>query len=245
VDKKQNKKSKKLRRMGNFRVFPVSEINWNKPPRKAVVDWGHGRIQVYRFEHLTSFDVKSFWKMSDDEKAVYLYRFFDRHHRLPGCQGGKTVPENLSYVDRVSHTMYNKLIFVVARWSSLSIEKVKTRHIAKFLKEVYPALLRVYMNQTTCRMKSLESLKRKKNLEISRRLTIQVGRFAGLRFDAVAPADIWNFLEYLHSAVKRLAVDHETGRLRHLFGLVRILNDIWLPVEEPISHKTLMNHRTH
>jgi hypothetical protein len=230
--REQRKKNKRYA----FAVYPSAPIDWNRPARFAVVDRGRGRIQKYYFDHLSNYEIRNFWKMNMLEKAEFLDNFFDRHHRIPRCQKGKTVPENLSHVEKVAHVEYNRLIFVVSRWSSLfDIESVKTEHISRFLRQLYPSLLRIYMHQSNCKMKSLEDVTRRKDYEnASRFLTLHVARWSGLRYKEVKAGDICYFLEYLYPVIKKLAIDHDNGKLMHLHGFVKVLNKVWLPINEPI-----------
>ena len=229
--RERRKKSKH----NTFAVYPSAPIDWNKPARFAVIDRGRGRIQKYYFDHLSNYEVRNFWKMTKLEKAEFLDNFFDRHHRIPRCQKGQTVPENLSYVEKVAHIAYNRLIFIVSRWSGLSIESVKTEHVGRFLRLLFPSLLRIYMHQSNCKMKSLEEVTRRRDYEnASRFLTFHVAKWAGLKYKEVKAGDICQFLEYLHPVIKKLAVDHEHGTIMHLHGFMKVLNKVWLPINEPI-----------
>lgn len=79
---------------------------------------------------------------------------FDRHHRKPRCQGGKTVGSNISLVDRRSHEKYNQLMQAVAKYFSIKVEDVKTRHIAKFVNMVLPSIQRLMVDPKSGKLKS-------------------------------------------------------------------------------------------
>lgn len=101
------------------------------------------RVTIY----LDEFDKKS-------EKEIR----FDRHHRKPRCQGGKTIKSNISLVDRKSHEQYNQLICAVSKYFGIKIDSVKSQHIAKFLNMVLPAVQRLMIDPKTRKIKSTNQI---------------------------------------------------------------------------------------
>jgi hypothetical protein len=83
---------------------------------------------------------------------------FDRHHRKPRCQGGKTFKGNISLVDRKSHERYNQLICAVAKYFSIKVDLVKSRHIAKFLNIVLPSIQRLMVDPKTGKIKNTNQI---------------------------------------------------------------------------------------
>jgi hypothetical protein len=240
VDRRKRKRNKRQNNHGYgkkraFRVFPSDTLNWNKPSRSAIVDWGKGEIKEYKLDYLSNYELRHFWRMENSDKADYLCKYFNRHHRKPRCQKGLTENSNLSYVDIESHIGYNRLISVVARWSNLSIEMVQTEHLAKFLRKVYPSLERRMTNPVTFKLRSLENLLERKNLDdISPFFIANVAKWTGLEFESVLLSDVRHFLEYIYHPIKRLAYDHDLGRLKSLVGFIKTLNKIWLPIDDQI-----------
>ena len=222
-----------------FQVFPSVEIEkGDKLPRIAIVDWGRGRSRKYRLEHLTHSELHRFWRMNNAEKAVYLKEAFNRHHRKPRCQKGPTEPDNLSYVDIVSHKNYNELIFVVAKWSSLSVERVHTVNISKFLLRLYPHLEKLFTNRSNGRLRSLEDVMNGKNLvRLSPSFVANVAKWSGISFGKVRASHIRRFISHIYPPLKRLAFDHEANRLKNLTAFTRLLNKIWLPQDEQIKRR--------
>lgn len=231
---RKKKRSKKLRDNA-FELYPSAPLDWKKLPRLALIEKSRGGMRKYYLDSLSNYELENFWRMNKDEKANYLDDFFDCHHREPRCQKGKTIPSNLSYVEKKAHKEYNKFIFVVSELSKISIESVKTKHIGKFLHDVYPTLLRIYMHQSTCKMKSLPDVTRRSDYQFANDTLITcVAKWAGLSFREVRASDVVHFIDYLHPVLRKLAVDHKTNKLMTLGGLVELLNRVWLPADMPI-----------
>lgn len=93
----------------------------------------------------------------NDQKSEKEVRF-DRHHRKPRCQGGRTIKDNISLVDRKSHERYNQLICAVAKYFSIKIDHVKSRHIAKFLNMVLPSIQRLMVDPKTGKIKNTNQI---------------------------------------------------------------------------------------
>ena len=221
-----------------FSVIPLYPINWNNPPRRALVDWGKGGVKLYHLEYLSNLEVKIFWQMDDSAKAEFIRKRFNRHHRRPRCQKGPTKPENLSYVDIVSHESYNRLISFISRWSGISIEEVQTEHLSRFLRKVYPSLVRLIIHKDTRKMRSLEDVLNRKNLyNLSPFFIHNVAGWSGLEFDMTQLVDVRRYISFIYPAIKRLAYDHKDGKFRSFSNFVRLLNTIWLPIDEQIVLK--------
>lgn len=222
-----------------FSIYPVATLSWKNPARRAIVYWGRGGQKEYRLDHLSNNELRIFWALNDVDKAAYLKKNFNQHHRLPRCQNGPTERWNLSQVDIVSHQSYNSLISVVARWSGVRIEMVKTKHIAAFLLRIYPTLEKLITHSDTKKLKSLEDVVSRKNLEGLSSFFISrvVARWACVELSAVQFSDIRHFLEHIYPPIKRLAFDHELDRLRTINSFVKILNEIWLPMHQQMYFK--------
>ncbi len=227
--KKKNKQSK-------FAVYPKVRVSRHCLHRVALVYWGSGPPKEYRLDHLSNFEVRRFWVMSKQEQSLYLRTSFNRHHRKPRCQKGPTTVENLSYVDMDSHISYNKFISVVAKWSLVPIEKVLTAHIRAFLGRVYPSFERIVTyNGAQSKIKSLEFLLHKKTLDdFTPYFLRNIARWAGIEQGSIHMSDVRRFIEQVYPCLKRLATDHTESKLLSLNNFAVVLNEIWLPVNEPI-----------
>lgn len=230
------RKDRKNRRK-SCTIWPCVPLDLDNPARTALVYWrGKGEPLLYRLDHLDSHELKRFWKMDPIEKAEYLRTKFNRHHRRPGCQKGKTTRDNLSHVDICSHVCYNGLISVVACWSGVPIEKVFTQDTENFLRRVYPHLRNLMSRNDNQRLKGLEVVTNQKNLsDVSRTLIVNVAKWAKVKPKAVHVMDVCRFLERIYGPIKRLALDHDSRKLKTLTELFRTLNEIWLPVDEQIE----------
>jgi len=217
-------------------IVPAMKRNPKCDARIALVYRGMGAPKAYRFDHLSHFEVLRFWKMSTLEMNNYLKRNFNVHHRKPRCQKGRTVPENLSYVDIESHTAYNRLIVVVAKWSRLDVRDVQTDHLERFLRNLYPALHRLTSHDGGgTKFLSMEFILHKKKLNnFSPYLLAHVAKWAGLHRHLLHVSDVKRFLEQIYPALKRLALNHKEHKLLKLNDFTKVLNDIWLPMNEPI-----------
>jgi len=228
TNKERRKEEKEERE--TLKIFPVVQLTWSRLPRIVVIDWKNIRSREYRLDHLTNGELNAFWHMDANAKIDYLIRCFNRHHRRPRCQKGVTECHNLSYVDIESHTSYNKLIFVISRWFKMSEAEVKTKHIAIFLKKVYPSLERLMTNPVTRKMKSLKSLLHTGSFnKLSPAFIGNVAKWAGIKFGAVHANDIRRFITQIYLALKRIAYDHSLGRLKTLPAFIKVLNKIWIP----------------
>ena len=231
------KKHKQSRYFG-IRIYPG--VPKRKPlPRVAVVDRG-GRNKVrYLLEYLKVSELQSFWNSNNSQKLEFLKSRFNRHHRKPRCQNGKTSPGNLSYVDIESHIMYNFFIGVVARYSNTSSERVRTNQVAGFLNHFYPIFNKLFIEREG-------GLRKIKTLVPSEYFCLGeiVSRWAHVPQEEVHDSQREFFVGRMHSILGRLAVDHDTGILRSFEGFIGVLNDIWLPREEPIKIGALVSrHR--
>lgn len=231
------KKRKEKSKQEWFRVYPVTQLDWKNPARIALVYWrGRGEPIEYRLDHLDNHEIRSFWSMDYAQKAEYLRGKFNRHHRRPRCQKGPTIRENLSQVDIHSHTCYNKLISAVACWAGITIEKVKTADISKFLRKVYPHLKRIMSHEDTEKLKGIDTVIDQRHLkDLSPVLIVAVARWSKVRSQSVHFRDVCRFLEYMYPALKRLAFDYVAGKLKTLAEFFKILNEIWLPIDEQIK----------
>ena len=94
-----------------IRIYPG--VPKRKPlPRVAIVDRGGKNKVRYLLEYLTISELQSFWDANNQQKLEFLKSKFNRHHRKPRCQDGKTSPGNMSFVDIESHITYNFFIKV-------------------------------------------------------------------------------------------------------------------------------------
>lgn len=238
MSNKKKRTGTKIRRKSQVSaVYPKVRITRNFLARVAIVHWGRAEPKEYRLDHLSDSEVKRFWAMTKREKSEYLRKNFNRHHRRPRCQNGPTIIDNLSYVDIVSHNIYyNRLISIVARWESVSIEKVLTTHIRAFLGKVYPSFEQIVTyDGTHSKIKSLEFTLHKKTLDdFTPNFLRSVARWASIEYDRLHMSDVRRFVEQIYPVFKRLATDHNEGRLHNLHGFALVLNEIWLPIDEPI-----------
>lgn len=233
---KKRLRLKKKNRKDNFAVYPKIKVQRHCIHRIALVYWGSGVPKEYRLDHLSNFEVRRFWAMSKQEKSLYLRTAFNRHHRKPRCQKGPTTIENISNVDIDSHISYNKFISVVSKWSLVPIEKVLTIHIRAFLGKVYQSFERlVTYNGTNSKIKSLEFTLHKKTLnDFTPYFLRNVARWAGVEFSTLHMSDVRRFMEQVYPSLKRLATDHNESKLLSLNNFAAVLNEIWLPADEPI-----------
>jgi hypothetical protein len=220
-----------------FRIYPQAQINWNSPARTAWVYWpGKGEPLLYRLDFLDNHELRNFWHMDHDQKAEYLSSKFNRHHRRPRCQRGPTVKGNLSQVDICSHNCYNKIISAVACWKGVPNEKVFTKDISNFLRRVYPHLKKLMSRSESEKLKGMDAVIDQKNLKVlNPAFIVSVARWSKIRPQAVHVLDVSRFLEYMYAPIKRLALDHDSDKLKTLEELFKILNDIWLPTDEQIK----------
>jgi hypothetical protein len=231
VEKRRNKCKKKIKRKIDFDVYPVMKINFSHPPRLAMVYWGKGRPKEYRLDYLSNLELKTFWQMSKLEKAEYLAKLFNRHHRLPRCQDGITEPSNLSYVDIVSHVSYNCLISITARWSSLPVEKVRTTHLEQFLHQFYQSFEKLFVCDE--KVKRIESVLFDVNMsDLSPHFIGNIARWAHLDYKFVHVSNVHLFIERIYPPIRRLAYDYQNDKLRSLATFIGSLNQIWLPRDE-------------
>ena len=233
--KKSKKKRTRNRRSLDFAVYPLAKVNLGHPPRIAMVYWGKGRPKEYRLDFLDLHEVKAFWQMSRVDMAKYLKIFFNRHHRKPRCQKGPTEPLNLSYVDAFSHTNYNWLIGIVARWSNFSsVEEVRTIHNEQFLKQFYPTLERMFTHNG--KIRSLESVLEIKNMEcLSQHLIGNIAKWAHVDYKHLHISNVHLFFERIYPPLRRLAYDHQHRKLKSLYSFSKILNEVWFPRDEQMN----------
>lgn len=238
ANKGRRRKRCKKNRRSSFMVCPCAKIDWNNPARTAWVYWpGRGAPLLYRLDYLDSYELRNFWQMDYKSKAEYLRINFNRHHKRPRCQDGPTTPENLSYVDIFSHnTCYNGLISVVAYWCGKPVKKVFTADIERFLRKVYPHLKNLMSRKNSRKLKGFEAVIDQKNLKsVHRVLIVNIAKWAKVDSHSVHVSDVRRFLNYIYVPIKRLALDHESRRLRTLPELFRMLNEIWLPADDQID----------
>ncbi len=227
---------KKQKKRHSFVVFPYSHVDWQRLARMAWVYWpGRGEPLLYRLDFLDNHELRTFWSMDNEQKADYLSSKFNRHHRRPRCQKGPTTQENLSQVDIYSHVCYNKLISAIACWSGISIERVVTADIAKFLRKVYPPLKKLMSRSDDEKLKGVGAVVDQKNLkELSPIFIVSVARWSRIKPQSVHVLNVSLFLEFMYAPIRRLALDHDSGRLKTQVEFFKILNDIWLPKDEQI-----------
>lgn len=220
------------------RIYPG--IPKRKPlPRVAIVDRGDKNKTHYLLEYLTDSELQTFWDSNNQQKLEFLKSKFNRHHRKPRCQGGKTSVGNLSFVDIESHTMYNLLIGVVARYSGTSDEKVRTNQVANFLNHFYPFFCNKLFIERQGGPRKVETLV----LSECGHLLGVVSRWAHTSVENVTCVHLEGFLKRMYLILGRLAVDHDTRMLRSFEDFIRMLNDIWLPREEPIKIGAVISRR--
>ena len=234
---KRRLRLRKKKKKNSFVVYPKARVSRHCLHRVALVFWGSGAPREYRLDHLSNFEVRRFWAMSKQDQSLYLRTAFNRHHRKPRCQNGPTTVENLSNVDIDSHIFYNKFISVVSKWSFVPIEKVLTVHIRAFLGKVYPSFERlVTYNGTHSKIKSLEFTLHKKTLDdFAPYFLRNVSRWAGVDYNSLHMSDVRRFMEQIYPSLKRLATDHSESKLLNLNNFAVVLNEIWLPLDEPIT----------
>ena len=220
-----------------IRIYPG--VPKRKPlPRVAIVDRGGKNKVRYLLEYLTISELQSFWDANNQQKLEFLKSKFNRHHRKPRCQDGKTSPGNMSFVDIESHITYNFFIGVVARYSNTCSEKVRTNQVANFLNHFYPIFNKLFIE----REGGLRKIKTLVPHEYGCLLEI-VSRWARTPVENVSYAQLEDFLRRMQSILGRLAVDHDTRMLRSFEGFIGVLNDIWLPREEPIKMGAVISRR--
>jgi hypothetical protein len=236
----KKEKLQKKEKNTKFSITPIFKISQKTLSRVANVKWGECKPMLYHFEHLNNDELWKFWQMNDDDKAIYLQKHFDVHHRKPQCQNGSNNTSNLSHVDRASHIEYNGMISVIAKWAGIDITQVLTKHIAAFLWHCYPSLEKMFTPKDRSGIKSLAEILLKKNIDtLSRKFVVRVvSLWVGAESGSVKLINIRNFLSHIYPSINRLAYDHEAGCLRSLGGLAQILNEIWLPVSEQIVFKS-------
>jgi hypothetical protein len=235
---RQKAREEKERKKRRFQVFSVNENDKAFLSRVALVHWGESKEPLrYMFHHLTLAELKGFWWSTYAERKAFIVSECDRHHRLPGCQGGETVPENLSYVDKKSHCCYNQLISAVARWARIPVKKVRTKHTEEFLRNSYRHLKWLFSCSDTEKFRSIDSSLSHGNVDqnLNETLKTVIAKWSRAEFTALHVSDVHRFLEYMHPVIKRLALNHETNTLKTPLEFFRILNMIWLPVGEQIK----------
>jgi hypothetical protein len=232
--RKYGKKRRRKNKNSGFSVFPLVRVNLGHPHRVAMVYWGKGSPKEYRLDYLDPHELRSFWRMSKSEMAEYLRKFFNRHHRKPRCQKGVTEISNLSYVDIVSHVSYNSLICVVGRWTSLSVEIVKTVHIESFLRQFYLQLEKVFTESG--KVKTLEAVINPKNINnLGPHLLSNIAKWAGVDSTELHVSHVIRFFEKIYPPLRRLAYEHDHRRFKTMYHFMKSLNEVWLPKDEQIN----------
>lgn len=221
-----------------FRVYPVGLFDKNNLPNVALVyRGGGGEPRHYRLDFLSPSELKSFWHSTYVEKENFLNFECNCHHRRPRCQKGLTILSNLSYVDKYSHDCYNKLISAVARWSKTPLKRVTTKKIEEFLRKIYRQLKWLMSYSDTEKVRSLESTLNQRNIghNLNERLISNIAKWSDVETRALHVMDVCKFFEYMYPVLIRLAIDYESGKLKTLVEFFRVLNKIWLPIDEQIK----------
>ncbi len=88
---------------------------------------------------------------------------FNRHHRMPRCQGGTNGGDNLVDVDVVSHMVYNMIVSLAGNSVGIKPEQVKTHHQEKVCEAVYRIAERLFVDPVTRVLKPKEQITKEFN----------------------------------------------------------------------------------